>query len=158
MKTLLLSLGVAAFASLAPLPASAGDTPYGDDGLLPAGGPVMCPMSDPRCVPPHPPRGPEPFDPGFHPGGPGLGHHRHHDGRFEFGLYFGDAYPRHPGYVIRKARYCTNDMAIGKARAFGIRSIRAYAYPDYILIKGKKRGHRVEVTFSRQWGCPAIQY
>jgi hypothetical protein len=74
---------------------------------------------------------------------------------------FGNVHPRrHDHYrpIIRKVRFCSNSMAVGKARSMGIRSIRAYAYQDYVLVKGKKRGHRVEVTFSRQWGCPRIQY
>ena len=75
---------------------------------------------------------------------------------------FGNVQPRrhnyHPRPIIRKVKFCSNGMAVNKARALGIRHIRAYAYQDYIIVKGKKRGHRVEVTFSRQWGCPVIQY
>lgn len=72
-----------------------------------------------------------------------------------FGLYFGDDYPRR---IIRPARFCSDGMAVSKARSIGIRNIRAYAYRDHVLIKGTKRGHRVQVAFSRSYGCPTIRY
>ena len=75
-------------------------------------------------------------------------------------LQFGNVHRRHDNYrpIIRKVRFCSNGMAVDKARAIGIRHIRAYGYRDYVLIKGKKRGHRVELAVSRQWGCPIIGY
>jgi hypothetical protein len=77
-------------------------------------------------------------------------------------LQFGNVHTRRYDYqprpLIRKVRYCTNSMAVNTAHAMGIRNVRAYAYNDHILIKGTKRGHRVNVTLSRQWGCPAIDY
>jgi hypothetical protein len=72
-----------------------------------------------------------------------------------FGLYFGDNYPRR---VIRPARFCSDGMAVSKARSIGIRNIKAYAYRDHVLIKGTKRGHRIQVAFSRSYGCPTIRY
>ena len=75
---------------------------------------------------------------------------------------FGNVHPRRHDNdrlpIIRKVRFCSNIMAVDTARAMGIRNIRAYGYRDHILIKGTKRGHRVAVTLSRQWGCPAIDY
>jgi hypothetical protein len=74
---------------------------------------------------------------------------------------FGNVHPRrHDHYrpIIRKVRFCSNSNAVHKAKRLGMHHIRAYAFQDYIVVKGKKRGHRVEVTFSRQPGCPVIQY
>ena len=91
--------------------------------------------------------------------------HRRHGGYiepgFSFEFQFGNVYPRHEYYrrpMIQRVRFCTNDMAVHKARSLGIHRIRAYAYPDYILIKGKARGHHVEVSFSRARGCPVLSY
>ncbi len=94
-------------------------------------------------------------------------HWRNHGGGWSanpgigLGLYFGDVYPRHhiyPRRIIRPVRLCTTQMAVNKARSMGIRHVRAYSYDDHILIKGKKRGHRVQVAFARARGCPAIYY
>jgi hypothetical protein len=75
---------------------------------------------------------------------------------------FGNVHPQrrvyHPRPIIRKVRFCSNSNAVHKAQELGIRRIRAFAFQDYIVVKGRKRGHRVEVTFSRQPGCPVIQY
>jgi hypothetical protein len=76
-------------------------------------------------------------------------------------LQFGNVHPRrdyHPRPIIRHVRFCSNNSAVLKARGLGFRHIRAYAFQDYIVVKGTKRGHRVEVTLSRQPGCPVIQY
>jgi hypothetical protein len=97
------------------------------------------------------------------------GHPRHYNGsRIGFEFRFGnvphyDPYyrPRHiyrPVPVIRHVRFCSTDAAVHKARALGIRNIRAYGYHDHVVIKGHKRGHRVHVTFARQRGCPIIDY
>jgi hypothetical protein len=72
-----------------------------------------------------------------------------------FGLYFGNVHPRH---VIRPARFCTNGMAINKAASMGIHKIRAYSYRSHVLIKGIKRGQRIQVSFAREYGCPTIRY
>ncbi len=118
-----------------------------------------------------------------HPGGvhcgPRIGHHprghvfqghpRYHGGpRIGFEFRFGNVHPRHDYYrplhvyrpvpVIRKVRFCSNDMAVHKARAHGVRHIRAYAYHDHIVIKGRKHGHRVQMIFARARGCPVIRY
>ena len=94
-------------------------------------------------------------------------HHPRHGSYVQPGIHFefrfGNVHPRrhyddYPRQVIRKARFCSNSMAVNKAQAMGVRHIRAYAYRDHILIKGKKRGHRVNIAFSRQWGCPVIDW
>jgi hypothetical protein len=111
--------------------------------------------------------------PGFMPCGPFIGHHPgppvfrghpgyHHGSRIGFEFRFGNVRPDYdyyrPPYVYRQVRFCSNDMAIGKARAYGVRHIRAYAYNDHILIKGSKHGHRVQLAFARARGCPIIGY
>ena len=77
-------------------------------------------------------------------------------------LQFGNVHPRyrdyHPRPMIRHVSFCSNSNAVHKAQALGIRKIRAYAFKDYIVVKGRKHGHRVELTLSRQPGCPVIQY
>jgi hypothetical protein len=77
-------------------------------------------------------------------------------------LQFGNVHPRyreyHPRPLIRKVRFCSNSGAVHKAQALGLRHIRAYAFRDYIVVKGRKHGHRAEVILSRQPGCPVIQY
>jgi hypothetical protein len=77
-------------------------------------------------------------------------------------LQFGNARPRYREYqprpLIRHVRFCSNAGAVGKAQALGMHHIRAYAFRDYIVVKGRKHGHRVEVTLSREPGCPIIQY
>lgn len=76
----------------------------------------------------------------------------------QFGNVHRRGYRDYDGPVIRKVRFCSNSMAVSKAHDMGIRNVRAYAYPDHILIKGTKRGHRVSVTLSRERGCPSIDY
>ncbi len=75
---------------------------------------------------------------------------------------FGNVHPRYREYnprpIVRKVRFCTNAKAVHKAQALGFHHIRAYSFQDYIVVKGKKHGRRVEVTLSRQPGCPVIQY
>jgi hypothetical protein len=111
-----------------------------------------------------------------HPGsvrcGPLIRHHpRVHDfhgHRFHGGPRFGNVHPRHHYYrphhiyrpvpVIRKVRFCSNDAAVHKARALGVRHIRAYSYHDHVVIKGTKRGHGVHLAFARARGCPIIRY
>jgi hypothetical protein len=107
---------------------------------------------------------------GDHPG-PGVFHghrwHRGHSGigiEFRFGNvdpyrdYYRPHYIYRPVPIIRKVRFCSNDMAVGKARALGVRHIRAYSYHDYVMIKGRKHGHPVRIAFARARGCPIIDY
>ena len=85
--------------------------------------------------------------------------------RVDFDLYIGDGGPRdfrdddyRERPLLRKVRFCTNSMAINKARRLGVRSIRAYAYSDYVLIKGRQDGRRVEVAIGRHRSCPILDY
>jgi hypothetical protein len=79
-----------------------------------------------------------------------------------FELQFGNVHPRHRDYdprpIIRHVSFCSNSNAVHKAQKLGIHHIRAYAFQDYIVVKGTKHGRRVEVTLSRQPGCPVIDY
>jgi hypothetical protein len=97
----------------------------------------------------------------WHRGGPRIG--------FEFRIgnarHWDPYYPRYrPHYIyrpvpiIRKGRFCSNDAAIHKARALGVRHIRAYSYHDHVVIKGRKHGHHVHLAFARARGCPIIRY
>jgi hypothetical protein len=85
--------------------------------------------------------------------------------RVDFDVYIGDGDrrdfrddEREERPLVRRVRFCTNTMAINKARRLGVRSIRAYAYPDYVLIKGRQGGNRVEVAFGRHRTCPILDY
>lgn len=162
MKSLLKIFGLAAIVGFG-IAGSAAKASSVYDGPVYAGGPGMggyCVEmpGDPRCGPPRPMPGFDPMMPR-----PGM-HHRHHNGfiqpGFSLEFQFGNVYPQdhYRRKMIQKIRYCTNDMAVNKAHALGIHRIHAYAYPDYILIKGKKHGHRVEVALSRSRGCPIINY
>lgn len=109
-----------------------------------------------------PPVGKHPRPHGFNP------HHWHGGSGIGFEFRFGNVDPRYDYYrpyriyrpvpVIRKVRFCSNDAAIHKARSLGIRHIRAIAYHDHIVIKGRKHGHRVHLAIARARGCPIIRY
>jgi hypothetical protein len=52
--------------------------------------------------------------------------------------------------------YCTNRMAMGRAKALGARRIKIHGYADRVFIKGVKDGRRVELVISRERSCPVI--
>jgi hypothetical protein len=52
--------------------------------------------------------------------------------------------------------YCTNRMAMGKAKALGARLIKIHGYADRVIIKGVKYGRSVELVISRERTCPVI--
>ena len=148
MKSILKMLGLAAFLGLGVSAAQAGGY-AGDEREFY----YRQPNFNHNCFdnPRHPacnPRHPRPgiyVQPGIHLEFQfGNVHRRRHD------------YDRRP--IVRKVRFCSNGMAVEKARSIGIRHIRAFAYRDHVVVRGKKRGHRVEVVMSRQWGCPIIDY
>lgn len=151
MKTMFKLLGLAAFLGLGVSAAQAGGGYPGDEREFYHRQPdfhhnCFDHPRHPACNPrPHLPRHGYYVQPGVH-----------------IELQFGNVHTRrhdyHPRPIIRKVRHCSNSMAVDKARSMGIRHIRAYAYQDHILIKGTKRGHRVSVALSRQWGCPSIRY
>jgi hypothetical protein len=126
------------------------------DSYMPCGRPGVMPCG------PFPGPGPHPYPPAFD------GHHRHHHSGIGIQFSFGNADPYHGYYrphyiyrpvpIIRKVRFCSNDSAIYKARALGVRHIRAVSYHDYILINGRKHGHPVQIAFARARGCPIIDY
>jgi hypothetical protein len=152
MKSLFKMLGLAAFLGLGAGAAQAGGGYPGDEHDFY----YRQPDFNHNC-----------FDMPWHP----ACHPRpRHDGHVVFvrpgvqiELQFGDRHMRHyddyqPRPIIRQVRYCSNSMAVRTAQAMGIHNVRAYAYNDHVLIKGTKHGHRVAVTLSREWGCPAIDY
>ena len=152
MKSLFKMLGLAAFLGLGASAAQAGGYD-GDEREFYHRQPDFhhnC-FDNPR----HPACRPKP-----HPHYQGQGFYVQPGIHLEF--QFGDARPRyreyHPRPLIRKVRFCTNSKAVHKAQSLGIRHVRAYAFQDYIVVKGRKHGRRVEVTLSRQPGCPVIQY
>lgn len=166
MKTLLNAAGLALLLTFAGNFGAASAAERGDPGYcdtarddpwcaalpLPDGGRAFQPPAPPPLSPSPPPQivgGEHPNDGLRPPPRPRGG----------FGLYLDDDFPDpQERLIIRRARFCTNDMAVNKALALGIRKIRAYAYPDYVVVKGRRHGHRVEVVFSRARGCPVIQY
>jgi hypothetical protein len=150
MKSMLKILGLAAFLGLGAGAAQAGGYPGDEHEFY-----FRQPDFNHNC-----------FDMPWHPAcRPGREHPRHeifNEPGVHFELQFGDVRPLYREYrprpMIQRVRFCSNASAVNKAQALGIHHIRAYAYQDYILVKGTKRGQRVEVTLSRQPGCPIIQY
>lgn len=87
--------------------------------------------------------------------------HHSHSG-FSFGVVIGQPYHGDPyweGMPVRHVvRACTVDRASQKARNMGIRHQTIFKSPYTIKVVGNKHGHRVQVTFGRDPGCPIIRY
>ncbi|MGB8817821.1 MAG: hypothetical protein WCC66_07855 [Rhizobiaceae bacterium] len=89
-------------------------------------------------------------------------HHDRHSG-WSVGITIGDPFydPYFDPYEMRHvrpvARGCTVERASDKARHYGIRHQRIYKSDWTIKVKGIKHGHRAQITFAREPGCPVIR-
>ncbi len=83
-------------------------------------------------------------------------HHHNGNSGFSFGIVIGDPAWNH--HVRPVMRGCTVERASIKARNMGIRHQSIFKSPYTIKVVGVKRGHRAQVTFAREIGCPVVRY
>lgn len=85
-------------------------------------------------------------------------HHDRHSG-WSVGITIGDPYfdPYEVRHVRPVHRGCTVERASEKARHYGIRHQRIYKSDWTIRVAGIKHGHRAQITFARERGCPVIR-